>query len=223
MAAEASYDGTWNDWCWKTPDHWGSSSSSNPRAGWMWHDARQHSLWLPWNLPVAVTGNNPRQSPVTNGAKLSHCGMKSRLRGRPACWTPAKARAKNRLASGAGDSRRDQMSHSQQLRMRRLRSTGHRKKDRLTAVPRAGVLQQEVPSHRKQSGAYGEAGEENEASDDEWKIKFIKHTQKLPSARCRQLGHKKRQSFLPGPSEEGQLRGWCQQVSMGRSARSEVY
>ena len=162
-------------------------------------------------------------SPVTNGAKLSHCGMKSRLRGRPACWTPAKARAKNRLAPGAGDSRRDQMSHSQQLRMRRLRSTGHRKKDRLTAVPRAGVLQQEVPSHQKQSEAHGEAGEENEASDDEWKIKLIKHTQKLPSARCRQLGHKKRQSFLPGPSEEGQLRGWCQQVSMGRSARSEVY
>ena len=62
MAAEAWYDGTWNDWCWKTPDHWGSSSSSNPRAGWMWHDARQHSLWLPWNLPVDVTGNNPRQS-----------------------------------------------------------------------------------------------------------------------------------------------------------------
>ena len=28
----------------------------------MWHEVRQHSPWLPWNLPLDVTSNDPRQS-----------------------------------------------------------------------------------------------------------------------------------------------------------------
>ena len=65
---------------------------------------------------------------VTNGAKLSHHGTKSRLGGRLGCWTPAKAKPKNRLVSGAGDSRRDQMSLRQQLRRRKLRSASRRER-----------------------------------------------------------------------------------------------
>ena len=62
MAAEEWFDGMWNDQRWKTPDHWSSSSSPNPRAGWTWHDGRQHSPWPQWNFTVDVTGNDPRQS-----------------------------------------------------------------------------------------------------------------------------------------------------------------
>ena len=57
---------------------------------------------------------------ATNGAKLFHHWTKSRRGWRPACWTPSKTKPKNRLMSGAGDSRRDQMSLRQQL-IRRLR------------------------------------------------------------------------------------------------------
>ena len=60
------YDGTWNDWCWKTLDHWSSSSPSNPRAGWMWYKER-YSPWLnqgspQWNSTVGHPSNDPRQS-----------------------------------------------------------------------------------------------------------------------------------------------------------------
>ena len=41
MNAEATwYDGTWNDWRWRTPDRWESLSSTNPQGGWTWHDIR---------------------------------------------------------------------------------------------------------------------------------------------------------------------------------------
>ena len=50
-------------------------------------------------------------------------------------------------------------------------------------------MQEVVPSNQKQSGAQvKEAREETDASDDEWKAKLNKLTQKFPSARCRQLG-----------------------------------
>ena len=62
MAADGWYNGTWNDPRWRTPQHQGSSSLSNPRAGWMWHDGKQHSPWLQGNLPVDVTSNDPQQS-----------------------------------------------------------------------------------------------------------------------------------------------------------------
>ena len=45
-------------------------------------------------------------SMVVNGAKFSHHGTKSRLGGTLACWTPAKAKPKDRLMWGAGESRR---------------------------------------------------------------------------------------------------------------------
>ena len=57
----------WNNWCWKTPDHWSSSSpcSRTPQAGtqypWMGHWER-HSLWSNQsNPPVDITINDPRQ------------------------------------------------------------------------------------------------------------------------------------------------------------------
>ena len=70
------------------------------------------------------------RSMVANGAKLFPHWTKSWLGWRPASWTSAKAKPKNRPMSGAGDSRRDQMSLGHQLR-RRLRrresmSTSHR-------------------------------------------------------------------------------------------------
>ena len=76
----------------------------------------------PLTSPATIHG-----SPVMNGAKLSHHWMKSRLGGRLACSTSAEARPKNRLSTGAGNSRRDQMSLRQQLRRRKLSSTSHRK------------------------------------------------------------------------------------------------
>ena len=91
-------------------------------------------------------------SPVTNGAKLSHHGTKSRLGGRLAYWTPAQARPKNRLASGTGNNRRDQMSLRQQLRRRKLRSTSCREWIGSRRY-RELVLCKKFPSHQKQSGA----------------------------------------------------------------------
>ena len=65
MTTEERYDGTWYDWCWKTPDHCSSSSSSNPRADWMWSQER-HSPWLDqgspqWNSTVDTPSNDPPQ------------------------------------------------------------------------------------------------------------------------------------------------------------------
>ena len=54
-------------------------------------------------------------SPVTHRARLSHHGM-------------TQAKPKNRLMSGAGDSRRNQMSLRQQLRKRQLRSRSDRRR-----------------------------------------------------------------------------------------------
>ena len=73
--------------------------------------------------PFDVTSNDPR--PVTNGAKLSHHGTKSRLDWRLACWI-------HRRRDRRPVSRRtlDQMSLGQQLRRRKLRSTSHRKRIR---------------------------------------------------------------------------------------------
>ena len=65
VAAEGWYDGTWNDWRWKTPDCRSSSSSSILRARWTWHDwgrpqPSSKQGWLPWNSP-ADTSKDPRQ------------------------------------------------------------------------------------------------------------------------------------------------------------------
>ena len=61
------YEGKWNNSCWKTPDHWSSSSSCSwtLQAGtqhpWMGHWER-HSPWSnQWNRPVDITTNDPRQ------------------------------------------------------------------------------------------------------------------------------------------------------------------
>ena len=206
MDAEGAWhEGTWNFWCWKTPDDWRSPSSSTPVAyssTWHWE---HHSSWSnQWNS-VDTTNNDLRQcgagwsevipsfdgtdfsqferrvrlfesntrvapqrrvqkllerlegrafdlrevsqdletpkgveilldhlrlhferqpdeeadvfescmppamiygSMVVNGAKFSHHGTKSRLGGTLACWTPAKAKPKDRLMWGAGESRR---------------------------------------------------------------------------------------------------------------------
>ena len=190
MAAEGWYDGTWNDWRWKTPDHWSSSSSSNPRAGWMWHDERQHSPWLPWNLPVDVTSNDPRQSSDERSEIIPS-------------WDEIEAWWEAGLFDFRGGETEEPSLHGRWRQQKgpdepqaaveeeKVKDYKPQENDRLTAVPRAGALQEGVPSHQKQSGAQGEAPEENEASDDEWKIKLNKLTQKLPSARCRRLGHRK--------------------------------
>ena len=61
MSADGWYDGAWNDWRWKTPDYWSSSSSSMPVAySWTWewqhHAPRSHQ----WSS-VDTTNNDPRQ------------------------------------------------------------------------------------------------------------------------------------------------------------------
>ena len=66
MAAEGWYDGAWNDWRWKTPDHWSSSRSSILQAGRTWHDWGRHSswsnqCWIQWNSPVGTTSSDPRR------------------------------------------------------------------------------------------------------------------------------------------------------------------
>ena len=54
------YEGTWNDWSWKTPDHWSSSSSSTPQAcSWTWHNWEHHSPWS--KQAMDTTSNDPRQ------------------------------------------------------------------------------------------------------------------------------------------------------------------
>ena len=83
------------------------------------------------------------------------------------------------------------MSLRQQLRRRKLRSTSHRKMTGSRRCRKLVLCKREFLRIKKLSGAQGEAPEENEASDDEWKIKLNKLTQKLPSARCRRLGHQK--------------------------------
>ena len=60
MAAEGWYDGTWNDWRWKTPDHRSSSISSIPQAGWTLH-AWGRPSWRQWNSLVDTTSSDPRQ------------------------------------------------------------------------------------------------------------------------------------------------------------------
>ena len=68
MHAEGTwYEGAWNDWCWKTPDLWSSSSSCSwtPQAGtqypWTEHWER-HSPWSnQWNPPFDITSKDPRQ------------------------------------------------------------------------------------------------------------------------------------------------------------------
>ena len=59
------------------------------------------------NIRLGLNGIRPETSPatvhgslVTNGAKLSHLETKSKLGGRLAFWTPAKAKPKDRLMSG---------------------------------------------------------------------------------------------------------------------------
>ena len=71
MNAEGTwYEGTRNDWCWKTPDHWSSSSSSTPQAySWTWHWEHHSPCSNQWNSPVDTTSSDPRRSMVTDGAK----------------------------------------------------------------------------------------------------------------------------------------------------------
>ena len=126
MAAEGWCDGTWNDWRWKTPDHRSSSSSSIPQAGCGTTrddlrfgktevgDKGIRSLTPPVVIHGSTVGNGPRFFPRWT---------KSWLGGRPACWTPAKAKPKNRLTLGAGDGK-----------------------------PQAGTLQGAVPLHQRQLG-----------------------------------------------------------------------
>ena len=159
-----------------------SSSSSNPRAGWTWHDGKQHSPWLQWNLPVDVTGNDPRQS----GDERDEI---------KACWEaglldPSEGETEEPPRVGRWRPQKEPDEPQTADEEEKVKEYKPQEKDRLAAVPRAGALQEVVPSHQEQSGAQGmEAREENDASDDEWKAKPNKLTQKLPRARCRQLGH----------------------------------
>ena len=144
-------------------------------------------------------------SKATNERSYSIIGRKSWLGGRPAGWTPAKAKPKNRLMSGAGDSRRDQMSLRQQLRRRlrrrESRSRSHREVPcsrrflKLVLLQGVVLLRQEQPEACFALGV--EAFKTNEASDDELEAEYQEAAvpmttvkqRKLPGARCRQLGH----------------------------------
>ena len=53
----------------------------------------QTRVWLPWNSPTDTTSKDPRQY---GGERLFPHWTKSWLGWRPACWTPAKAKSKNR-------------------------------------------------------------------------------------------------------------------------------
>ena len=158
------YDGTWCGWRWRTSDHRSSSSS---QAGWRWHDWGRHS---PWSNPGWLRENSPDTTfsdPRQYGDERSE--VTPSWDEVVAWWEaglldPAKAKPKNRLMSGAGDCRMDQMCLRQQLRRRlrrrESRSTSHREMPRLTAIPRAGALQGVIPLHQQQSGAYTAQGVE---------------------------------------------------------------
>ena len=129
MTAEVWYDGTWDDWLWRDPNQRCSPfiDSSSWMDGTTGDDLRHGQTRVGDNgfrsltPPVVIHG-----SMVGNGPKLFSRWTKSWLGGRPACWTPAKAKLKNCLMSGAGDGRRDRMSLRQQLMRREPRSTSHR-------------------------------------------------------------------------------------------------
>ena len=147
MAVEEWFYGTWNDPRWRTPQHQGSSSLSNPRAGWMWHDGKQHSPWLQGNLPVDVTSNDPQQSSDERSEVIPSLDETEDWR-EAGLLDPAKAKPKNRLTSGAGDSRREP-DEVQSAVEEKVKEYKPQENDRVTSVPRAGALQEVVSSHQK--------------------------------------------------------------------------
>ena len=162
MAAEGWYDGAWNDWRWRIPDHWNSLSLSNPRAGWMWHGGEQHSPWPQWSPPGDITSNDPRQSGDERSEVIP-------------CWNEIEAL----WEAGLLDPREAETKEPSHVgRWRQPKEYKPLEKDRLTRVQRAGALPEVVPLPQKQSGTYSvqgiEAREGREASDDEWEASCVK-------------------------------------------------
>ena len=169
MAAEGWHDGTWNDPGLENPRSpkflrfIDTSSVATFRLG-------QTRVGYHGIRPVDTTSKDPRQYGGERAEVVPSLDEVVCLVGGRAGWTPAKAKPKKRGMSGAGDSRRDQMSLRQQLRRRESASTSHREMPMLTAIPRAGALQEVVPLHQRQPGAYSAQGVEaldaNAVSDD---------------------------------------------------------
>ena len=179
MAAEGSHDGAWNDWRWKTPDHWSSSSSSIPRAGWTWHGWKRHPPWsnqgwLPWNSPVDTTSKDPRQY---GGERSEVIPSLDEV----VAWLEAglldPSEGETEEPSHVGRWRQQKGPHEPQAAFEkeaeeeRIGEYKPQKDAMPTAIPRAGALQGVVPLHQRQPGAYSAQGvvalEANVVSDDE--------------------------------------------------------
>ena len=141
----------------------------------MWHDGRQHSPWLPWNLPVDVTGKEPRQSGDERSEVIPSWDETE------AWWeagllNPSEGETEEPSRVGRWRQQKGPDEPQSAVEEEKVKEYKPQENDRLTAVPRAGALQF---LHQKQSGAQGEALEENEASHGEWKFKL------------NELGHRK--------------------------------
>ena len=110
----------------------------------MWHDGRQHSPWLQWNLPVDVTSNDPRQSSDTQGKVIP----------------PRDDAGETKEPSHVGRWRQQKEPDEPQTAVEEetVKESKRQEKDKLTAVPRAGAMQEVVPLPQKQSGTYSVQG-----------------------------------------------------------------
>ena len=103
MNAEATwYDGTWNDWRWRTPDRFLSPRVQQTLKvdgrGTTFAFSNQD---LPqWNSLLDVTGNDPRQSGDERGRSYPIMGRNRGLVGGWLVLTPAKGKPKKRPRVG---------------------------------------------------------------------------------------------------------------------------
>ena len=175
-------------WC-ATLTERGTAGAGGPQVDGVPHVHRFRKLWMDvhdWRRYPPWSNHNPTHpltpppmihgSMVATGAKLLPHWTKSRLGGRPACWTLAKAKPKNRPMSGAGDSRRDPDEPQAAVEEERINEHRPQRDAMLTAVPRAGAWQGVVLLPQRQPGAYSaqavEAVEANEVSDDELETEY---------------------------------------------------
>ena len=147
MAAEVWYDGTWNDWRWRTQItgvprvHRPLKLDGRGTAG--------DGIRL-GQTRVGYNGIRPLTPPaMIHGSMVANVGEEAKPK-------------KNRPMSGAGDGRREpgepQAAVEKEFEEERINEYKPQRDDMLTAIPRAGALQAVVPLHQRQSGACSAQG-----------------------------------------------------------------
>ena len=191
MTSEGWYDGTWNDWRWKTPDHRSSSSSSIPQPGWTLRFGQTRDGDSAISL-VETTSSDPQWCGDERGEVIPSLDE-------VVAWWEAglldPREGETEEPCHAGRWRRQKWPGEPQAAVEKEVEEENIDGYKLqrVAIPQAGSVQGAVPLHQRKQGEANEvSADELEAEDQKAVASTIILTQREQKLPCAQGGQRAR-------------------------------